>query len=110
MRRPREHTRLRAFLGIPTTTKLPEEIPILAGLQLTGRGPQRPPAGADSEAVSAEESLEELAVLARSAGARVAESTIQSRARADAATLVGSGKVQDLKAKVGFHEATTVIF
>ena len=87
-----------------------EEIALLAGLHLTGRTAQRAPAGVESEGTSAEESLEELAVLARSAGARVAEATIQSRQRADAATLVGSGKVEELKAKVQFHEATTVIF
>ena len=59
---------------------------------------------------SAQESLEELAALAASAGAQVAESQIQSRPRADAATLVGSGKVEELKAKIHFHEATVVIF
>lgn len=58
----------------------------------------------------AQESLEELKALAVSAGARVAESQIQSRPRADAATLVGSGKVEELKAKIHFHEATVVIF
>ncbi len=54
--------------------------------------------------------MEELAALARTAGATVAESTIQSRARADAATLVGSGKVYELKSQIHFHEAGTVIF
>lgn len=54
--------------------------------------------------------MEELAALAMSAGARVAERQIQSRAKIDAATLVGSGKVEELKAQVLFHEATTVIF
>jgi len=54
--------------------------------------------------------MEELAALARSAGATVSEATIQSRARADAATLIGSGKVEELKSKIHFHQATTVIF
>jgi len=54
--------------------------------------------------------MEELAALAMSAGARVLERQIQSRPRIDAATLVGSGKVEELKAQVLFHEATTVIF
>ncbi len=54
--------------------------------------------------------MEELAALAASAGARVAERQIQSRARIDSATFVGSGKVEELKAQVLFHEATTVIF
>ena len=44
------------------------------------------------------------------AGARVAE-TIFSRAPApDAATLIGSGKVEELKTQIQFHEADTVIF
>lgn len=54
--------------------------------------------------------MEELAALALSAGASVAERQIQSRAKVDAATFVGSGKVEELKAQVQFHEATTVIF
>jgi len=58
----------------------------------------------------AQESIEELAALANSAGAAVADSQIQSRSRADAATLVGSGKVEELKSKIHFHEATVVIF
>ena len=44
-----------------------------------------------------EESLSELATLAKSAGGEVVEQTIQSRPKADAATLVGSG---DRKAHV----------
>ncbi len=89
---------------------MPEEIALLAGLHLTSRSSQRTPSGVESESISARESIEELAVLARSAGARVAEATIQSRARVDAATLVGSGKVDELKTKIGFYDATTVIF
>jgi len=78
-----------------------EEIAILVGLHLTGRG---------AELISAEDSMEELAALAMSAGARVAERQIQSRPKIDAATFVGSGKVEELKAQVLFQEATTVIF
>ncbi len=54
--------------------------------------------------------MEELAALAMSAGARVAERQIQSRPKTDSATFIGSGKVEELKAQVLFHEATTVIF
>ena len=78
-----------------------EEIAILVGLHLTGRA---------AELISAEDSMEELAALAMSAGARVAEKQIQARAKVDSATFVGSGKVEELKAQVLFHEATTVIF
>jgi GTPase len=79
-----------------------EEVAILAGLHLTGRSA--------SDLISAEDSMEELAALAMSAGARVAQRQIQSRPKVDAATFVGSGKVEELKAQVLFHEATTVIF
>ena len=87
-----------------------EEVAILVGLNLTGRGAQRAPSGIEPETSSAEESLEELASLAATAGARVADSQIQSRPRADAATQVGSGKVEELKALVHLHGADAVIF
>jgi GTP-binding protein HflX len=45
----------------------------------------------------AESSLEELALLARSAGARVVGTVLQERARRDPATLVGRGKVEEVK-------------
>ncbi|MEQ1884734.1 MAG: GTPase HflX, partial [Bryobacteraceae bacterium] len=70
----------------------------------------RKPPGAASVAATAEQSLEELASLAATAGARVAEMQIQSRPRADAATQIGSGKVEELRGLIHLHEATTVIF
>ena len=87
-----------------------EEIALLVGLHVTSRGKQRAPSGVETDLVTTQESLEELAALAASSGARVAEVVIQSRPRPDAATLVGSGKVEELKTKIHFHEATTVIF
>lgn len=87
-----------------------QEVAVLVGLKLTTRGSQRAPASGVDSIITAEESLEELAKLAESAGARVAERWIQTRSRADAATLIGSGKVDELKSQVGFHEASTVIF
>jgi GTPase len=83
------------------------EIALLVGLRLTGRAESR---GGPEAGISADESMEELAALAGSAGATVAETTIQARAKPDAATLIGSGKVDELKAKIHFHQATTVIF
>jgi GTP-binding protein HflX len=44
-----------------------------------------------------EESLEELAALAVASGARVAQSQLQSRARVDGRTFLGSGKAAELK-------------
>lgn len=79
------------------------EVAILVGLKLTARG-------RGASLITAEESLEELASLAESAGARVAERWIQTRPRSDAATFIGSGKVDELKTQLAFHEASTAIF
>ena len=79
------------------------EIAILIGLKLTARG-------RGESTISAEESLEELAALAESAGAKVAERWIQTRPRSEAATFIGSGKVEELKTQLAFHEASTAIF
>jgi GTP-binding protein HflX len=87
-----------------------EEVAILVGLQLTGRGRQRAPSALDREPAGAEESLEELTSLALTAGARIAERQIQSRSRVDSATQIGSGKVEELKALIPFHDASVVIF
>ena len=90
------------------------EVALLVGLKVTGRGrggeAQRASEGSPASLVAAEESLEELASLAATAGAQVAERQIQSRPRADAATLVGKGKVEELKTLVQFHDADVVIF
>lgn len=59
---------------------------------------------------SPEESLEELEVLATSAGATVVERFIQARDAADAATLIGSGKVEDLVGLIAGLGAHSVIF
>ena len=81
------------------------EIALLVGLKLSGRSSR-----SRTSSISAEESLEELAVLAATAGATVADRSIQTRARADAATLIGSGKVDLLKTQVQFHDASVVVF
>jgi len=59
---------------------------------------------------SEKESLEELASLAQSAGAEVLDSIIQARPAPTAATLIGSGKVQELAERVRAQEADVVIF
>jgi GTP-binding protein HflX len=83
---------------------LSTEIALLVGLKLSGR--KRSAAAL----ISAEESLEELSVLAATAGATVADRSIQTLQRANAATLIGSGKVDELKTEVHFHDASVVIF
>jgi GTP-binding protein HflX len=84
---------------------LSTEIALLVGLKVSGRK-----ARSAASLISAEESLEELAVLAATAGAGVADRSIQTLPRANAATLIGSGKVEDLKTQVHFHDASVVIF
>ncbi len=59
---------------------------------------------------SAEDSLEELAALVDSAGGQVTGRMIQVRKALDTATLVGSGKVAEIKDLAGANEVTTVVF
>ena len=66
--------------------------------------------GADQIPYGAAESMEELQALAESAGARVEETIIQSRPAPDAATLIGSGKLDELRRLAEFHEAGLVLF
>jgi GTP-binding protein HflX len=60
--------------------------------------------------IDVEESVEELAELARSAGATVAARFFQNLPAPEAATLVGRGKVEELAAAVKSVEADSVIF
>lgn len=78
------------------------------GLDLT-RSAKPAPVNPDAEP-NAEESLEELATLAESAGAAVLGRIVQTRAAIDAATLIGSGKVAEIRQRVEGDEIDTVIF
>ncbi len=60
--------------------------------------------------LSASESLEELAVLAESAGAEVVGKILQSRPAFDAATLVGAGKAEEIRTLAESLSADLVIF
>jgi GTP-binding protein HflX len=57
-----------------------------------------------------EESLDELAELAAGAGAQVLGSTLQTRRRPDPATLIGSGKVEEVKNWALERDAGFVLF
>jgi GTP-binding protein HflX len=57
-----------------------------------------------------EDSLEELVELARSAGARVIQQSLQSRDRLDPATLVGRGKLDEIRRDVAAQDADLLIF
>jgi GTP-binding protein HflX len=81
---------------------------LIVGVAVTGR---RGSAQADlDQPADVEESLEELAALAESAGAEVTGRFKQARPALDAATVLGSGKVTELKALVDADEVDTVVF
>ncbi len=85
---------------------------ILVGLELKSRAhrgsTQR--SSADPGMHAAEESLEEMKALADTAGAHVEETIVQSRQAPDSATLIGSGKLDELRRLVHFHDANLVLF
>jgi GTP-binding protein HflX len=55
-------------------------------------------------------SLEELAELARAAGAQVAGSIFQMRDKIDPATMIGRGKIEELKIEANLHHAPLIVF
>jgi len=59
---------------------------------------------------NADDPLEEIRGLARTAGLDVAGGILQRRPQVDIATYIGSGKVEELKELVEAHEADVVIF
>ena len=83
-----------------------QERAILVGVELKSRSRR----SADHISYTAEESLEELKALAESAGAAVQEVVIQSREAPDAATLIGSGKLQALSGLVAARDVDAVLF
>ncbi|MCC7174362.1 MAG: GTPase HflX [Bryobacterales bacterium] len=54
--------------------------------------------------------MAELALLAESAGAIVLEQVVQTRPAPEAATLIGSGKAEELAILAGQHQADVVVF
>ena len=116
--------------GHATSTRA--ERAFLVGLDYRGRGssgsrvPKSMPAGAvaarDASArsqsapkssqpqFSAEESLAELRALAESAGAEVAGEFLQHRDRPDPATLIGSGKLEEIAGAAASVEADLILF
>ena len=78
---------------------------------LVGLGLKRPPRvpGHGSDEI-ARESLEELAELARSAGAIVAGSVLQMRDAIDPASVVGRGKLEEIRAEATARKAPLIIF
>lgn len=72
------------------------------------------PAGGSGAAASAEQSaeqpLDELAALAESAGANIVARVVQQRSSYDRATLIGPGKLQEIKEMARALEADVVLF
>lgn len=87
-------------------TRARQERVLLIGLELTSQSQRR---GADNLRANAEESMEELRTLARTANAEVVDTTIQHRPKPDAALLLGSGKVEEIKNLARLHEADLAI-
>ncbi len=88
--------------------KAAEERTLVVGVQLTGRSQANP--HASSSTSEARESLEELRTLAESAGAKVIDSVTQVRPALDSATLLGSGKVDEIRARIAAEDIQTVVF
>jgi len=87
------------------TTDLRERA-LLVGLGLK-RAPHVPGHSSDE---AARESLEELAELARSAGAVVVGSILQMRDAIDPASVVGRGKLEEIRAEVQARQVPLIIF
>jgi GTP-binding protein HflX len=89
----------------PRSTESHERVLLVGvGLKRTARLPGQE-AGAPER-----ESLLELEELARSAGAVVAGSVFQVREAIDSATVVGRGKVEEIKIEANLHKAPLVVF
>lgn len=78
---------------------------------LVGVGLKRPSHVPGLDAGDAERaSLEELAELARGAGAQVAGSIFQMRDKIDPATVIGRGKIEEVKIEANLHNAPLIVF
>jgi GTP-binding protein HflX len=62
------------------------------------------------DTVDIEASMQELAELARAAGAEVVDSLIQNKASVEATTFIGTGKVEEVHTAVLAYDANLVIF
>jgi GTP-binding protein HflX len=70
----------------------------------------REPQSHQTASGSPDDSLSELRELSLSAGAIIAGEIVQRRTHPDPATLIGSGKVQELKGALAAHESELAIF
>jgi GTPase len=99
-------------LPVSNEARVAEERAILVGLDLKSRSHRgsNQRSSADPHAHDVEESLDEMKSLADTAGAHVEETIVQARQAPDSATLIGSGKLDELRRLVAFHDADMVLF
>lgn len=91
--------------------KTPKQVENSERALLVGVGWKRSPRLPGMPSGKAErESLNELVELARSAGASIAGTVFQMRDAADPATLVGRGKLDEIRAEATAHRAPLIIF
>jgi GTP-binding protein HflX len=83
---------------------------VSAGTSLESRGESRSTEPKRAPDLDFEASLAEFEELARSAGAEVAATLIQHRARPDPATLVGGGKLEEIEGVIASTAADLVLF
>ena len=92
-------------------TKSLQQVPSTERALLVGLGWKRAPRFPGMAAgEQGRESLAELVELARSAGAEIAGTVFQVRDTADPATLVGRGKLDEIRAEAMAHKAPLIIF
>jgi GTP-binding protein HflX len=94
----------------PDLTALDEEASESAEPAVSGLSPARAAQAASPTELDAEESLAEFRELVASAGGEVVAEIMQRRARPDPATLVGSGKVEEILGVAASTEADLVLF
>jgi GTP-binding protein HflX len=90
-------------------SKSSAERALVVGVGLKSRKASRSAPGAPEQA-DVEESLDELATLAESAGAEVVDKIIQIRPALDPGTLVGGGKADEIRDRCEADEIDTVMF
>jgi GTP-binding protein HflX len=102
---------LRDGVGSASSMKTQQQVSTAERALLVGVGWKRAPRFPGMPAgEQGRESLSELTELARSAGAEVVGTVFQVREAADPATLVGRGKLDEIRAEATTHDAPLIIF
>jgi GTPase len=82
---------------------------LLVGVALKRSGRTNGPPRASADGVANRDSLDELRELAESAGAKIEGSLLQVRDALDPATLVGRGKLEEIRTEANFRDVPLVI-